>query len=289
MSDRHVMECLGMSKVVIENGKVTVVSGPKIKFCPLFKKYRNIDEITEDVVRTNIEFRIESFGMCTGNRDIRMKDFLSFGISEILSSALRRRMIDAAVIAADGVGTVVVTDPEIVQGLGGRISGLCETSPIDDVIEGVGRENVLDPASAVIDMVRGVKKARAMGYGTIAVTVASVRAASEIRAEFGNSAIIMAVHTSCMPPDDARTAFDVCDVITACASEAVREESKRRDLIIAGNKVPIYGVTEKGKELVMMRLEEVGREPWNGKEPEDPPRPLIRGTRPPDAFPNGDR
>jgi putative methanogenesis marker protein 8 len=269
------MECLGMSKVVIENGKVEVVSGPKVKFCPLFKKYRNIDELTEDIVRGNIEFRIKSFGMCTENREIRMRDFLSFGISEVLSSALKRGMIDAAVIAADGCGTVVVTDPEIVQGLGGRISGICETSPIESVIEGVGRENVLDPDTSKIDMVEGVRKARSMGHRTVAATIVSVKDASDLRAEFGRSVVIMAVHTSCMSQEDARAAFDVCDVITACASKTIREESKERDLIIAGNKVPIYGVTEEGKELVLMRLEEVGKEPWDGKEPESPPYPLI--------------
>ena len=275
MEDRHVMECLGMSKVIIENGKVTVIDGPRIKFCPLFKKYRNIDEITEEIVKSNIEFRIESFGMCSQDREIRMKDFLSFGISEILSSALKKGIIDAAVIAADGCGTVVVTEPEIVQGLGGRISGLCGTSPLESVIEGVGRENVLDPDTAGIDMVGGVRKAKSMGYRTIATTIVSAKEASILREEFGDSVVIAAVHTSCMSHDDARTAFDVCDLVTACASETVREESRRRDVITAGNKVPVYGVSEMGKRLVMMRLEETGKEPWNGKDPEDPPRPLI--------------
>lgn len=275
MTDRHIVECLGMSRVVIEDGKVTVVDGPKIKFCPLFKKYRNIDEITEEVVKTNIEFRIESFGMCSPGREIRMKDFLSFGISEILSSALKHGKIDAAVIAADGCGTVIVTDPEIVQGLGGRISGLCETSPIENVINGVGRENVLYPQTAAIDMLKGVRKAKRMGYNEVAVTMVSMNDASDLREEFGDSVVIMAVHTSCMSQHDASVAFDVCDVITGCASEAVREEAKKRDVIVAGNKVPVYGVSKRGKELVMMRLDEVGKKPWDGKEPEDPPYPLI--------------
>lgn len=37
---RHVMECLGLSRVVIEDGKVTEVSEPRVKHCPLFEKYR---------------------------------------------------------------------------------------------------------------------------------------------------------------------------------------------------------------------------------------------------------
>lgn len=275
MTDRHVMECLGMSRVVIEDGKVVEVTEPMVKFCPLFKKYRNIDEITADVVKKNIEFRIESFGMCTEQRELRMKDFLSFGISEILSSAIKHDMMDAAVIAADGCGTIVVTDPEILQGLGGRISGLCETSPIQNVIDGVGRENVLDPDSASMDAVAGVRKAYEMGYKRVAVTVAFMKDAMTLRNAYGDAVTIMAVHTTCMSEEDSSTAFDVCDVITACASKSLREESKRRNVIVAGNKVPIYGVSEKGKELVLMRLKEVGKEPWDGKEPEDPPVPLI--------------
>lgn len=275
MADRHVMECLGMSRVVIEDGKVIEVGEPVVKFCPLFKKYRNIDEITPDVVRSNIEFRIDSFGMCTDDREIRMKDFLSFGISEILSSALKENMIDAAVIAADGCGTAVISDPEIVQGLGGRISGLCETSPIDTVINGIGKENILDPETASMDAVSGVRKAISMGYKRIAVTVASMNDASTLRAECGDDLVIMAVHTTGMSESDAVVAFNVCDIITACASKSLREESKKREVIVAGNKVPIYGVSDKGKELVIMRLNIVEKEPWNGTEPEDPPSPLI--------------
>ena len=42
---RHVMECLGKSRVVIEDGKVVEVGEPRVKSCPLFKKHRGIDEL----------------------------------------------------------------------------------------------------------------------------------------------------------------------------------------------------------------------------------------------------
>ena len=275
MSDRHVMECLGMTKVVIEDGVVTEVGEPKITFCPLFNKYRGINEITSDVVRKNIEFRIENFGMCTEKRETRMKDFLSFGISEILSSSLRHDMLDAAVIAADGCGTVVITDHEIVQGLGGRISGLYETSPIESVIESVGRDNVLDPDTAAMDVFAGVEKAVGQGHSRIAVTVVRAEDATILRERFGKELLIIAVHTSGTSEMEAPRMFDACDIITACASNAIRMESKRRDILVAGNKVPIYGISETGKNLVSMRLKEVGKQPWDGIEPEEPPVPLI--------------
>jgi len=275
MNDRHVMECLGKSRVTIENGKVVDVSEPLIKYCPLFKKYRGIDEITAEVVKENMEFRIKNFGMCTESREVRMKDFLSFGVSETLSSALKAKTIDAAVIAADGCGTVVVTDPEIVQGLGGRISGLCETSPISNVIKNVGEENVLDPSTAKIDMFAGAKKAKGLGHSVVAVTIASADDAVSLRRSFGSSIIVIAVHTSGTSADDAVRLFDNCDIITACASDTLRTESKKRDLLIAGSKIPIYGVSEIGKEMIRVRLKEVGKQPWDGKESEDLPRPMI--------------
>ena len=86
-------------------------------------------------------------------RSVRMPDFLSFGISEILSTALKNGLIDAAVIVADGCGTAVVTDPEIVQGLCGRISAIIETSPLERVIDAVGKDYVLDPETAEINAV----------------------------------------------------------------------------------------------------------------------------------------
>jgi len=275
MTDRHVMECLGKSKVTIENGKVVDVSEPLIKYCPLFKKYRGIDEITAEVVKKNMEFRIENFGMCTENREVRMKDFLSFGVSETLSSALKSKTIDAAVIAADGCGTVIVTDPEIVQGLGGRISGLCETSPISKVIQSVGENNVLDPITAKIDMHAGAKKAKGLGYSLVAVTIASANDAVSLRRSFGSNIIVIAVHTSGTSEEDAVRLFDNCDIITACASDTLRTESKKRDLLIAGSKIPVYGVSDIGKEMIRVRLKEIGKQPWDGKESEDLPRPLI--------------
>ena len=274
---RHVMDCLGMTRVVIEDGKVIDVGEPKMKYCPLYKKYRNIDEITSDVVKENMEMRISDFGMCTSRRQTRASDFLSFGVSEILSTALKEGTIDAAVIASDGCGTAIVTDPEIVQGLCGRISGLVETSPIEAVISAVGTDNVLDPQCASINAIRGAAKAEAMGFGKFAVTVASASDALFIRRSYGSAAIIIAVHTSMTTENDAKKYFENCDMITACGSGSLRKEAKAHmnDIVIAGNKVPVYGVTEFGKKLVLNKLKSIGREPWTGEPPMDDPSPML--------------
>ena len=191
---RHVMECLGMSRVTIEDGKVVDVTEPKVKYCPLFAKRRGMEELNKDSIRENIEFRIASFGMCSDDRATEMDNFLNFGISETLCSALINGKLDAVVIAADGCGTAVVTEPRLVQGLGGRISGICETEPIPKVVEAVGRENMLDPDTARIDMEAGVDKAFAMGYRRVAVTTPFVDSAVRMRAKHGDDLIIISHH-----------------------------------------------------------------------------------------------
>lgn len=270
---RHVMEALGMSRVVIEDGKVVEVSEPIVKYCPLFKKYRGIDEFNEESIRKNIEYRIGKFGMCTDARETRMKDFLSFGISEVMSLAVEQKLLNAAVIASDGCGTCVLEDPELIQGLGGRISGICETVPIEKVINDVGRERVLDPETAAIDQFAGVSKAFAMRYSKVGVTVASAEDAVSIRDAFGDNVIIFAVHTTGVSEKDAKIMFETCDVITACASAPLRELAKTQALLQAGSKVPVYAATEEGKKIMMAKLEELGKQP--SVEDDDAPEPLI--------------
>ncbi len=272
----HVMECLGLSRVKIVDGKVVDVTEPRVKHCPLFAKRRGMEELNRDTIRENIEYRIQAFGMCTEDRITSMDNFLAFGISETLCSALKNGKIDAAVIAADGCGTAVITKPELVQGMGGRISGICETEPIQTVMEALGRENVLDPDTARIDMEAGVEKAFARGHRKVAVTTPFVDSAIRMRTRYGENLIIIGVHTTGMSEDDAVKAFDTFDIITSCASKHLREECLRRpETLVAGNKVPVYGVTVFGKELVQDKLDEVGKEPWHPGEPTEYPYPLL--------------
>ena len=236
---RHVMECLGLSRVTIVDGKVVDVTEPRVRYCPLFAKRRGMEELNKDSIRENIEFRIQSFGMCSEDRVTEMDNFLNFG-------------------------------------MGGRISGICETEPIPKVVEAVGMENMLDPETARIDMEAGVDKAFSMGYERVAVTTPFVDSAVRMREKYGDRLVIIGVHTTGMSEEDAVRAFDTFDIITACASKYLREECLRRpDTLVAGNKVPVYGVTTKGKKLVQDKLDEVGKEPWHPGEPTQYPDPLI--------------
>ncbi|MBI0582639.1 MAG: DUF2099 family protein [Methanomassiliicoccus sp.] len=271
--DRHVIEALGRTRVVIVDGKVVEVGTPEVEYCPLFAKVRGIQVITPELVRENIEFRIRDFGMCTSHREMRMRDFLSFGVSELLGMAVSKDMLDAAVIVCEGAGTAVVADPQLIQGIGGRVSGILETTPIDEVIDAIGRDMVLDPDSARIDQYEGVKLAFDKGFKRVGVSVATAADARRIRQEFGQRVAIFAVHTSGRTLSDAEAFFDTCDIITACASSAVRERARERALFQVGNKVPIYAASLWGETLLRTRLEIIGKP--NVTSPEEPPRPLI--------------
>lgn len=271
--DRHIIEALGKTRVVIRDGKVVEVGKPEVDYCPLFAKVRNIQVITPEVVRENVEFRIQDFGMCTPHRTMRMKDFLSFGVSELMGMAVSKGLLDAVVIVCEGAGTVVVSDPELIQGIGGRISGIVETSPIPEVIEAIGRDHVLDPEEARIDQYEGTRLAFVKGFKRVGVSVASAADARRIREEYGQRVALFAVHVTGRSREDADTFFDTCDIVTACASSMVRSRAKERALLQVGNKVPVFAASLWGEQLLKTRLEEI-KHP-NVTSPEDPPRPLI--------------
>ena len=275
--DEHVMEALGKTRVRVKDGKVVEVGEPKIDYCPIFDKYRGIKKLTPETVRDNIEFRINDFGMCTNDRTVRMKDFLSFGISEILNTLIVEDEIECVVCVCEGCGTVILMEPEIVQGTGGRDSGLLSTTPLENVIEEVGRGNILDPEKATIDQIKGTLKAIEMGYKRIAVTIVSAEDAKklrEIEKENNDFKIyIFAAHVSEFSEKNAETIFNNADVVTGCASKYIRKIGDEKEFFKAGLSIPIYGVTESGKRFLKMRIDKIGglKEKKNPKIPE----PLI--------------
>lgn len=260
--DEHVIEALGKTRIVVRNGIVVEVGMPKINYCPLFDKYRGIKEIDPQAVKENIEFRIRDFGMCTPHRILKMKDFLSFGVSETLGTLLNEKIIDCAVIVSEGCGTVIVTDPEFVQGMAGRISAFLHTSPIIEIIESIGPDFVLNPETAEINQIEGVLKAIEMGYENIAVSIISADDAIKLRKiekEHENVNIyIFAAHTSEMSKEDAKILFNTADVITGCASKYIREVGEKGKVFTAGASIPIYGVTKDGEKFLKTRIEKIG-------------------------------
>lgn len=260
--DEHVIEALGKARVVVRDGKVVEVGDPQISYCPIFDKNKGIKSIDKEAIAKNIQSRIDSFGMCTARRALKMTDFVSFGVSEIVSTGVSKGLLDAAVLVCEGCGTLIVTDPEMVQGIGGRVSGLVSTTPIPELIERVGKEKVLDPATAKIDQVAGIRKAVAMGYKNIAVSAISgsmARTLRDIEKEAGVNIYVFIVHATGISKEEAELAYGYADVTTGCASKFLREKGSSEGFFKVGNSVPIFGVTPRGIALIKARVEVIGR------------------------------
>jgi putative methanogenesis marker protein 8 len=236
---------------------VVDVGEPAIEDCPLARRFAvPVAEMSPEAIRANMEARIRSFGMCTPAREVLSEtDFVLFGASELMMEGLRSGLIDAAVLASDGAGTVVVPTPALVQGIGGRMSGLVSTTPYPAVIERIrqARGLVVHPDTAALDQAGGARYAHEHGFSRIAVTVAGPSMAEEVRA-VAPEAVIIAVHTTGLTEEEATRLIDVSDIVTACASATVRDAARTRALVQGGTGVPIFALTSRGKALVMAKL-----------------------------------
>jgi putative methanogenesis marker protein 8 len=256
-SDEHIIEAIGRSRIVIRDGKVVEVGEAIIADCPLAKRFAYpIPAITKDAIKANIEHRIQAFGMCTANREVLdSREFVGFGASELLSFGLKIGLIDAVVLACDGAGTVVVTKPEMVQGIGGRMSGIVRTSPHPSVIDRIEQDGgiVLDKKHAVIDQIAGVALAVSEGYRMTAVTVATPDVAAAIR-KMHPDTFIFAVHVTGLSAEDAKSLVDASDLVTACASRTIREIAGSKALLQAGISVPVFAMSRRGKGLIIEKI-----------------------------------
>lgn len=274
----HIIEALGKSRITIKDGKVVDVTEPEVEYCPLFDHHRGIKKLTTDVIAKNIQFRIDDFGMCTPNRQLRMKDFLSFGISEIMCTLLEKNVIDSVVMVLEGCGTIIVTEPELVQGIGGRVSGLVKTSPIPELVPEIGEDNIVNPETAEIDQIEGIKLAISKGFKNIAVTITLAEdtdGIKKLKEENPDVNIyVFVVHTTKKTAEEARKLFDVCDVTTGCSSKHIREIGEKESIKTVGQSIPIFAHTEDGKKFLEMRLDKIGGEKPKKENP-DLPYPLI--------------
>ncbi|NYT06304.1 MAG: DUF2099 family protein [Methanomicrobiales archaeon] len=255
--DEHVIEAIGRTRIVVRNGKVVEVGTPLITDCPLAARFAYpVRKITAEEAAANISERIRSFGLCRADREILCtSDFVLFGASELISCALRHGRVDAAVIACEGAGTVIACAADLVQGIGGRMSGLSATTPIPELIARIEAAGgiVPFPANAAIDQHGGAIRAREAGYERIAVTVASAGDAERIRRDL-HDAVIIGVHTTGISGEGAQKMAETCDILSACASRAVREAVAGKVRVQGGISVPVYALTPAGKEIILEKI-----------------------------------
>ena len=257
----HIMEIMGKTRVVVKDGEVIEVGEPELEWCPLIDKLSGVQKITPEEVKKNVESKIRDYGMFTAKRQLLGQDtFVAFGASEIMMSGLRSGFLDATVTACDGAGTVISNNPELVQGMGGRMSGLIKTEPISDVVDGIQKlgGTVLDTKTASIDPISGVKNAAELGYKKIAVTIADFKTAKKLRqleAELGLDLIVIAVHTTGVSKEEAQGLLENSDLVTGCASKHIRGLAK--PIVQVAAAIPLFSLTKKGKELVIEREKDI--------------------------------
>jgi len=195
----------------------------------------------------------------------------------------------AAVQVCDGAGTVVAADSRVVQGIGGAMSGLAETSPIPEVIRKLKTKGsiILDEANATIDQAKGLELAFEK-YDNVGVTVCNLDDAKRCReveaarqaAGEKKSAVLFGVHVTGMSEAEAKKFMELVDLVTACASKHVRHLASNA-LLQLGVAVPIFVLSEKGKEVALNRIKHIKRQILikTGELPELPegrqPRPLL--------------
>jgi len=255
----HVMELFGKTRVVVKDGKVVEVGEPVADWCPVFHKVANVSKLTAEEAKKNMEYRIRELGMFTPERRFDYGIFVNFGASEVMMTALRHGLIDCTVTVCEGAGTVITANPELVQGMGALMSGLIETEPIREIIEGIESRGgvVIDKENARIDQVSGLTKACGLGYKNIAVSVVSPRDVKELRAiekEFKVNLVLIGAHLTGIQCKEAEFIKEM-DIITGCASRIVRDIVK--PILQAGTSVPMFAMTQKGKELLLERAKEV--------------------------------
>lgn len=263
-ADRHVIETLGKVRVVIENGRITEVGSSEMKYCPMFHAMHGVEELDEEFIRKNISFRIEDFGMCTPERVIEMDDLVTVGISEILKTNMENGNIDCVVGACDGAGTLLMTNPRVVQGVGGRVSGLVSTTPIPEVIERLEEKDcvILNPETAELNQLEGLKMALERGYKNIAITILPSPMVKEIRdypVDDDVNVYIFVAHTTGSSPEEAEMLFENADIVTACASKAISDYTDEHKPYYYGVKVPIFCASEDGRKFLDLRLEKIGK------------------------------
>ena len=273
VEDRHVIEALGKVRVVIENGEITEVgSSLGVKYCPMFHAMHGVNELNEEFIRKNITFRINDFGMCTPQRVIEMDDTITVGISEILKTNMELGNIDCVVGACDGAGTLLMTNPRVVQGVGARVSGLVSTTPIPEVIEKLQQKGsvILNPETAELNQLEGLKLALEKGYKNIAITILPSEMIREIREypiDDDVNVYIFVAHTTGASPEDVKMLFDNADIVTACSSKAISDYADKYRPYYYGMKVPIFCASKDGRELLDNRLEKIGKPLSDNKYP----------------------
>ena len=184
-----------------------------------------------------------------------------FGASETISSAFKSKMLEAAVIVSNNLGTIITTNDLNTQGAVKRMTGLFYTSPSKEIVKTAENERIIPvfPYSAEIDQIAGVREAIRRGYKKIAVTFAAQdNVFLEQVKELESDGIVIYKFGLCSTGIDEKTAkimLENADIVWSCASKYVKEYIEPNAIAQVGIKIPVHIMTKKGWELVKNHLE----------------------------------
>ena len=259
----HEFLCRG-ARVRVRDGEVEVLTDPAVSYCPYVAATYGVKRIDRAAVARIVRMKMERFGFCCPHRRFVEKLIVPFGSSEMMSVCLRRGLLDCAVTVCEGAGTVIASDPGLVQGIGAMLNGILRTSPLEPVIRHIEARGgvLLDREEAVIDQVAGVEEAICRGFKRIAVTVIGPRASiipklRELEAE--HEGVRLAIFSTCNTLVEERDlrCLGQADVVCASASRLIREHIGPRALAQLGVSIPVFLLTPLAKELAFTYLTEV--------------------------------
>jgi len=255
----HVVQCCG-ARVRICGEKVEVLSEPRIRHCPLHESLYGVKVIDEEAVKKTVETKMQTHGFCCKHRVFDDAIVVPYGASEVIKTSMETKLLDCAVVVCEGAGTVITSNPSLVQGIGAHLTGIIKTSPIKEVIEHIKTNQgaVLDSVTARIDQADGFEKAVKMGFKKIAATVAGFRAQQIttirlLEKKLGVEATIFSVCNTCTTDKDVRH-IARADIVTASASKTIREQIGLKALMQVGVTIPVFAITERGKKTLLTYL-----------------------------------
>jgi len=216
--------------------------------------------IDKNAVKKTVEYKIRSQGFCCDHRTFKDALVVSYGASEIIKTCLEAKLFDCAVIVCEGAGTVITSNPSLVQGIGAHLTGIMKTSPVDGIIQEIRARggSILDAVSATIDQSQGFLKAAETGFSKIAVTVAGFQArhitcTRRLERQLGIEATVFSVCNTCVSIEDVKHIANA-DIVTASASKIIREQIGPKALMQIGVTIPVFALTKKGKETMLTYL-----------------------------------
>ena len=184
--------------------------------------------------------------------------WVPFGASEMLMRAVAAGRADGAVLACDGIGTLVCHRPELIQGVGARMNGLFYTTPYEALVSRALGLGALIPAAGpgALDPLAGLKAAASAGMKSVGVTVAGPQAmlAGRIRRAavlLGVEAVVMSVCNSGLSQGESMAAAEA-DILWGCAGDrALMDALEGRVLLQLGLKSPVFALTPAGVGLAL--------------------------------------